>query len=590
MFRLRHATSEMAAFHFALLRLRHFPSASEKPMLGSIQHIDLFALSGCLVAVAVFAGYVFPRQLAADGEARLPRRWVSMMLFVGLNMMFFLTLAGVTLVLQNWDEAGDILSRIFDISNHDMRDVFLQGDTLADGLIGGLVAYYAAFAFRKGRMIAAGAMRQLHSVNLIEEDVKELDQRLREGDFARMDAEPDSTSQKLDQLQRRVSDANADNPRTSLSMKYEKLEALISLWNSRADWALTLPRSAHFDLAELIGAAARRKKLATDINRVVQRLESGDVDPKLVTEIIDLLSRHDEQAEDVVASLRDKVQNVGGAPAGPLKDILSPIVKYLNDEYDISLMSITQATAQSVVMAGDEAGTRLRWLDEAGFKGLGKFDPIDPHMALATILGIFGAVVMIMVVYGYLRGTGTLNTPVYVAFSGGITCAVIGGVMVGGLRSLAWRDPPPWGWYLLAAFVAVGLHFIMVLFADVASSRPPEDARRVTHLLLLGSGIPFSIVLAICVLARQPFWRLLRIPGFLWDGVILAATLAIVTVLTVIIAERVDLMDADIPSSAKLERFLRLAALLAVIGFIIGATVIHRVRKAAFSRLVAPLP
>ena len=602
----------------------------------------------CLAAVVVFARYVFPRQLAADGAAQVPRKWIAMILFVMLNVILYLAVVASVFVMEHSAEfrilvgvilggAGPGAEGLQDLSgligtlaglfpglsitlpDEAGIDRALQaaligtgpdGEGLLDGasatgaFIGGLAGYWALFGFRWWRQVAAGTLQQLHSINLIDEDVDRLDARLRGGEFAPAPLDPDLAM--LDALERRVSEEDADDPSGALAVKCAKLEALLALWSRQAEWQQTLPRALRVDLDEIRGATLRRKMLAMQISAQVERVQNGHVDPEVLREIIDLISRHEKEAQSVVEAIRARVQGGGSIDAAALREILRPIIEYLNDEYDAALKAMTRATATSVAMSGDAAGERLKQLRAAGFQGLGRFDPIDPHVASIFAVAIFVAVSLILVIYSHVFATRAPNIPVLAAFAGSITLAVIAGVMVGGLRKLARRDRAPWGWYLLAAGVVAGLHVLLVLFSELAAIRfgyAAEPGQRVTKLLLIGTGIPVITVLAICVMAREwtpadvdaaegphgdrpSRWQVWmpRIREGCWDGLRLAVILAVVAVLSGLLASAMDVL------AANLERTLRHAGLLGAIGLFIGFLVVGRVRKAAQSRLVREAP
>jgi hypothetical protein len=561
-------------------------------MFGSLQPIDIGVGLFCIGFVAFYTGYWFPHELADEGEGRLPKKFLALLLFAGINVVVFLVLVATIHLWRNHEEFGRVLEAAgFDSVASLLASV--QDGTVTDlsplsaGMIAAAAAvFFGLFGFRRWRRIEAGALRQLHNISLIADDARRLSAKLQTGEHRRGDEPANSAMTALDRLQRRVSRREADSPARSLAAKWGKLDALLQLWNDRALWSETLPQVELPNLASIRLAHERRNTLARKVNLHVENVERGEADPAVLASIADLLRREDVSAEGILDQLRG-LRLGGNEPADEhsLRVLLEPLVEYFHEEYDEALRHMSDATAKSVVMSGDEAGERLHLLKECGFSGIGDVKVINLHGAVFITFSVFVILLLLFNGYVHFQPESATSGAILATVAGSMTLAVVAGAMVGGLRSLARAETTPWGWYMLTALVMAMLHFIMVFTVYVnAGPGPVRTMEYGVSAFVIGSLLPFSLVLWICLLSRHEMRRR-WLPEWLADAVVMALGMALVGAMIVFLAERSGIGSVT-PDDPLARRMLRIGGLLALVGACIGALVVHRVRAAALSRVV----
>lgn len=564
-------------------------------MLGELQPIDVIVGLFCIGLIAFFTGFWFPRELAEEGEGRLPKKFLALLLFAGINVVVFLVLIAAIQLGRNHEEFG----RVLDAAGFEwFADILLppedegsaavaqggpRGEVSplgADMIATAAAVFFGLFGIRRWRRIEAGALRQLHNISLIAEDARRLSAKLQHGTYRIPDAQAGGAALALYQLQHRVSQSEADSTERSLVAKWGKLESLLRLWEDHALWSETLRQVELPSRGTIRLAHERRNTLARRINRHVEDVERGEADPAVLASIAGLLRREDVSAERILDELRGlNIDRKGKADEPSLRVLLEPLVEYFHEEYDEALAHMSEATAKSVVMSGDEAGQRLALLKQNGFTGIGNVKVINLHGAVFITFSVFIALLLVFNSYVYFR-EGAVNTSgvMLVTFAGSMTLAVVAGAMVGGLRSLARAETIPWGWYILAALVMGLLHFVMVFTAAVG-----REKEYGLGAFILGSLLPFCLVLTICLLSRREMlWR--RLPEWLADAVAMAVVMAAVGVVLVFLGERGGI--GTLTDDPLLARMLRIGVLMALVGGPIGALVVHRVRAAALSRIV----
>ncbi len=565
-------------------------------MLGELQPIDVIVGLFCIGLIAFFTGFWFPRELAEEGEGRLPKKFLALLLFAGINVVVFVVLAAAIQLGRNHEEFGRVLDAagfewFADIlsSGEDEQggEAVVGGDKIvevsplsADMIATAAAVFFGLFGIRRWRRIEAGALRQLHNISLIAEDARRLSVKLQHGAYRIPETQAGGAALALYQLQRRVSLKEADSTERSLVAKWGKLESLLGLWEHHTLWSETLRQVELPSRASIRHAHERRNTLARRINRHVEDVERGEADPTVLANIAELLRREDVSAERILDELRGlNIDRNGRADEPSLRVLLEPLIEYFHEEYDEALAHMSDATAKSVVMSGDEAGERLALLRQQGFSGIGNVKVINLHGAVFITFSVFVALLLVFNGYVHFR-QDSVNTSgvMLVTFAGSMTLAVVAGAMVGGLRSLASAETIPWGWYVLAALVMGMLHFVMVFTAAVG-----REKEHGLGALILGSLLPFCLVLTICLLSRREMrWR--RLPEWVADAGAMAMVMAVVGAVLVFLGQRAGI--GTLTEDPMAVRMLRIGILMALVGGSIGGLVVHRVRAAALSRIV----
>lgn len=142
-------------------------------------------------------------------------------------------------------------------------------------------------------------------------------------------------------------------------------------------------------------------------------------------------------------------------------------------------------------------------------------------------------------------------------------------------------------WYLLAAMATAVAHIVAVLIASVlkltvAGGNPDYQP---VQFAVAGSLVPFFIVLGICLLSRCNTLRG-RLPECLADGLWFSLFMLAGGFVFNMVVELAGLppprADADF-----VDRMVLIGFVTAAVGALIGLTVLHHVRAAALSSIVA---
>lgn len=565
--------------------------------------------------VAMFAAFVFPSQLEASGHGRMPRKFVSLALFASGNALFFLFLIAGVHVLGNpcvvvrligpsGLDTGSLLSALCGAASAD-GDAGAAGAQLGPAenhaVVTAFTLFLALFGLRWWRRIEHGALRQLHSVHLIEKDIGTLEEHLEGCSFAPVSSAEGRTAA-FHGLERRIHGGlSRDDPR-SLAVKHEKVEAFLGLWEHDAVWSAVLPRIDVPNIEEVRCAHDRKTTLANRIEDLVQEIETGTADPNLLADFSARLQSDEEAANvplnpghDPGHGQQPQGDDGGTARGRSLKELLKPIIDYFESEYDDLLRRLTRATAESVVLSGDKAGDRLATLKQRGFTGLSEIEPIDIHKAVRIGLLVWLAIVLVFWLLLQLFGARFegLEAPeggliLVLAFS--LMLATVLGSMVAGLRSLARAHETPWGWYAVAGLSMAVVHWILMIVAadlDLIAPRPGAgDGAQAPSpaLFLIGAIVPFALVLGMCLLSRRtPVLGLFG--GRIGDGLLLGLVLAFAGVMMLVLGE-VTGVPSPQPNLALAERMIILPTMMGMMGFIIGVLVVRHVRKAALSNFI----
>jgi hypothetical protein len=552
------------------------------------------------ILVMVFTGFWFPKELESAGEGRLPKNFQVGFLFAMMNLIFFAVVLAFVFVLSH---APIFMKLIFASSLDELKVVGDLLKTVTEGdrsnaslIVTGVGVFFGLFGLQRWRRIEAGTLRQLHSISLVDEDERKLADRLKTCKFAPAGADEDRGILALDRLQRRFSPEDADATERSLAEKARKVGALLRLWQDKDQaWPATLARADRPKIDTALHTHQRRMTLVSRVNEYVEKIERGEVDPKELAEIMVALNRGQVTSEDVLARLRE----MSSSPAAhtvdeqSLQQIVRHLVEFLVDGYNDQLTDLAAATAKAAITSGDDAQKKLDVLKSAGFSGIGRIERIDLHRSVFIVmliflfvLFVFFAAPRVLPLLGGRPFEGTRQPFIFV-IAITMTIAVVVGTMVGGLRNLANAPNTPWAWYLLAAMATAVAHIVAVLIASVlkltiAGGNP---AYQPVQFAVAGSLVPFFIVLGICLLSRRNTLRG-RLPERLADGLWFSLFMLAGGFAFNMVVELAGLppprADADF-----VDRMVLIGFVTAAVGAFIGPTVLHHVRAAALSSIVA---
>jgi hypothetical protein len=202
-----------------------------------------------------------------------------------------------------------------------------------------------------------------------------------------------------------------------------------------------------------------------------------------------------------------------------------------------------------------------------------------------------------LTVYGQttLIGIGFFVTTI--AFAGLI------GALFGSTSANARSKETPWAKYFLAGIISIVVYFLMQLIKEsVVHATGLSDAlsmiRPTTWVTRVRASapwcvLPFFTTVGICWLARQKPWQPLGALGEngtallqrLADGILVGVLMLPAFSIAVSVLMMIGLRLPDVLRS----RFdIPVMAILAILGFIVGATVVRDVRTAAHTRVVLP--
>ncbi len=591
-----------------------------------------------ILLVLISSFHFLPRELEAQGHGQMPRKFGIKGLFAAghailLLLLIFAVHFGINYRIIGMILSGEAdvaeLSEVFDTRNDgsaagdasatsgaNADDGAGNADPLAGGrdsaetpdtvfrpitvqtVVTGTALFFGLFGFGRWRQIEAGILRQLQNVSMIEEDVRLLAKSLGEAP-CRLPEQQSEAAAALQRLQKRVAPEAAEDSGTSLAIQWQKVEILISTWEEDDQWGATLPARQTPSLAAARAAHDRKSRLAVRVEAHVQQVERGEADPEVLLEISEQVrgrvdagtstnsrTHHDDQATESSADRTSETLN----------ELLGPLVDYFVDEYEEMLSTWANATARSVMLAGDGAEIRLKQLTEKGFSEIGEFTPIELNRAMLIALWVFLGTLLVFYLIPRLMATFIDGVPspaggylFVIAFS--ITLATILGAMVGGIRSLARRPVPPWGTYIAAGLVIGCTHSILSFTAVSMGVEPigggANGGRPLGFFIIVGL-IPFSLVLGICYLARtnassEGLGQILR--DALWMAVIVGCAGAIVVIMSDAVGIQPPTEGLGVPT-----RITIVGSIAAGLGAVIGALVVHHVRKAALSGVVRSSP
>jgi hypothetical protein len=452
------------------------------------------------------------------------------------------------------------------------------------------------FAFRWWREFEAAALRQLSNVGQIEADAVLIATQLRKCALERPTGAPAPSGEApLRILQSQVSSSEADDPRTSLALKAEKVGILLELWRAEA-WHDALPSLELSELEDARTAHERCIALAAELNGHVEQIKRGEGDPQILQRIAAEVSRDDvapEEAMEALRALTAQSNSPESVSEATLSEMLAPLVGYFQDEYDEDLDKLAGAAARWIMMGGDAADRRLQRLKSRGFAGFTRIVPIDVHKAI--YFAFFGFVFFLLT-FGLMDlinrrfkvGIEIPDYPFLLVLSCVLALAVLLGAVIGGLRNLPRAPEPPWAVYIPAALAVGSLSVGLLWLATQFGLGPPATlgAAGAKAPLAIGWVMPTFLFLAILLRGRCPMRRGARVE-FCSDVAILAGVMAVSLIVMMVVGTMVGLPP---PGSGKPENNLAMLALTLAQGGLAGSLVLGTVRQAATMSVVIEAP
>jgi len=499
-----------------------------------------------------------------------------------------------------------------------------------------LFASFGLYSFAPFREVERNVLSWMHDSGHLRGEQEALAVHLEDCVFNISAEEHNRNLKSLEASEIYITDDDARSINLDSAIAWRKTASLLRLVR---EWNLAGPRVLSQEeidlLREIDGAHARKTRLAMDIIRIFDSMREGGDSAGALTAVSDMLSRVSHGNRAGVAQLEAATQaKLGGEPAPAsdqrpvritaeqLQQYLKKIEGYFIVEYRLLLTRVTRLAAKSIVRAGDAADHRLDELKAAGFEGLGSIRPLSTHRILWLFLSVAvgGFLTYYLLWYDIMiqrvrEFPGVTLTEDQVAVFGQTTLIGIGffvttiafasliGALFGSTSANARAKEAPWGKYFLAGLIAVAVYFLMQLVREsVVHASGLADAlsllRPSTWVTRLRGNapwcvLPFFVTIGICWLARQKPWQPLGVLGEhgtallqrLLDGI----AIAVLMLPAFSIAISVLMMSgAQLPPILRSRFDPPVMAILAILGFIVGATVVRDVRTAAHTRVVLP--
>jgi hypothetical protein len=309
-------------------------------------------------------------------------------------------------------------------------------------------------------------------------------------------------------------------------------------------------------------------------------------------------------------------------PASQRQQHLKRIEDNVIREYRVILERVSRLAAISIVHADADANYRLNDLKAAGFEGLGSIHPLTSHrilwLFLAVAIGGFLSYYLLWydITLQRVRDLpGLTLTKEQIAvigqttligfgfFVASIAVASLIGTLVGSDSANARAKETPWGKYVVAGLISATAFLLMEVFresvmlasglSDALSILRPSTWVTRFRASVPWLALPFFITVGICWLARQKPWPPVGALGEngtallqrMLDGVVIG----VLMLPAYFIAISVLVMSGSLLPPVLGSRFdLPVVAILAILGFIVGATVVRDTRSAAHAQLILP--
>jgi len=583
-----------------------------------------------IIACSAIAGLwaVFRPDLVRDNDGRrLPYSLTARVAFTVLFVFAYLALAAAFLF------GGFFIKSLSELMGPVPK--FLQEfDNQASVLA--LFASFGLYSFAPFREVERNVLSWMHDTGHLRGEFEALAAHLEDCAFNTSPEEHNRNLKSLEAAEIYITDDNARNINLESVVAWRKTASLL---RRVREWNASGPRVLSQEEMELLreieGAHARKTRLAMDIIRIFDGIREGDSSVGALSAVTEMLTGASHANPARVAQIEAAAQAHLGdepAPAAPprpvritgeqLQQYLKKIEGYFMVEYRLLLSRVARLAAKSIIRAGDIADHRLDDLKAAGFEGLGSIRPLSTHRILWLFLAVAigGFLVYYLLWYEIMLERvqalpGVNMTDAQLAVYGQTTLIGIGffvttiafagliGALFGSTSANARAKETPWAKYFLAGIISIIVYFLMQLIREsvihaTGLSEALSLIRPTTWVTRIKANapwcvLPFFTTVGICWLARQKPWQPIGMLGEsgtallqrVSDGVLVGVLMLPAFSIAVSVLLMVGIRLPDVLRS----RFdITVMAILAVLGFIVGATVVRDVRTAAHTRVVLP--
>ncbi len=582
-----------------------------------------------IIACSAIAGLwaVFRPDLVRDNDGRrLPYSLTARVAFTVLFVFSYLAMAAAFLF------GGFFIKSLSELMGPVPK--FLQ-EFDNQAFVLALFASFGLYSFAPFREVERNVLSWMHDTGHLRGEFEALAAHLEDCAFNTSLEEHNRNLKSLEAAEIYITDDNARNIGLESVVAWRKTASLL---RRVREWNASGPRVLSQEEMELLreieGAHARKTRLAMDIIRIFDGIREGDSSVGALSAVTEMLSGASHANPTRVAQIEAAAQAQLGkepAPAAPrpiritgeqLQQYLKKIEGYFMVEYRLLLSRVARLAAKSIIRAGDAADHRLDDLKSAGFEGLGSIRPLSTHRILWLFLAVAigGFLVYYLLWYDIMLQRvqelpGVNLTEAQLAVYGQTTLIGIGffvttiafagliGALFGSTSANARSKETPWAKYFLAGLISILVYFLMQLIREsVVHATGLSDAlsmiRPTTWVTRIRANapwcvLPFFTTVGICWLARQKPWQsigvlgdngtalLQRLADGILVGVLMLPAFSIAVSVLMMVGQR-------LPDVLRSRFDITVMAILAVLGFIVGATVVRDVRTAAHTRVVLP--
>ena len=585
----------------------------------------VLTIIACSAIAALWA--VFRPDLVRDNDGRrLPYSLTARVAFTVLFVFSYLAMAAAFLF------GGFFIKSLSELMGPVPK--FLQ-EFDNQAFVLALFASFGLYSFAPFREVERNVLSWMHDTGHLRGEFEALAAHLEDCAFNTSLEEHNRNLKSLEAAEIYITDDNARNIGLESVVAWRKTASLL---RRVREWNASGPRVLSQEEMELLreieGAHARKTRLAMDIIRIFDGIREGDSSVGALSAVTEMLSGASHANPTRVAQIEAAAQAQLGkepAPAAPrpiritgeqLQQYLKKIEGYFMVEYRLLLSRVARLAAKSIIRAGDAADHRLDDLKSAGFEGLGSIRPLSTHRILWLFLAVAigGFLVYYLLWYDIMLQRvqelpGVNLTEAQLAVYGQTTLIGIGffvttiafagliGALFGSTSANARSKETPWAKYFLAGLISILVYFLMQLIREsvvhaTGLSEALSMIRPTTWVTRIRANapwcvLPFFTTVGICWLARQKPWQsigvlgdngtalLQRLADGILVGVLMLPAFSIAVSVLMMVGQR-------LPDVLRSRFDITVMAILAVLGFIVGATVVRDVRTAAHTRVVLP--